>query len=71
MANMKEVNKAIKSEFKGLNIEAVRAGGYIYYAGDDGFDQIESLYTNPVTTSTEIVIKLVLQDIKHYLENKE
>lgn len=71
MANMKEVNKSIKFAFKGLDIVAVRGCGYIYYDGLDGFDQIDSLYTNPVTTSTEIVIKLVLQDIKHYLENKE
>lgn len=70
MANMKEVNKVIKCEFKNLDIVAVRGDGYIYYSGADGFDQIASLYTNPVTTSTEIVIKLVLQDIKHYLENK-
>ena len=71
MANMKEVNKAIKSEFKGLDIVAVKGDGYIYYDGKDGFDEIDSLYTNPFTSKTDVVVKLVIQDIKNYLENKE
>lgn len=68
MANMTVVNKAIKTKFPTLDIQVIRGDGYIYFDGKDGFDKIDSTYVNPVSTSTETVIKLVIQDIEHYLK---
>lgn len=63
MANMREVNKAIRKAFPGLDIEAVRGRGYVYFAGADGFDKIPSVYVDPVQTRTENLIRIVLADI--------
>lgn len=68
MANFKEVNKAIKTMFPNLNIDIVRGDGYIYYDGDE-FDNIDSLYTHPVSTPTDDVIRLCVDDIEDYLIN--
>lgn len=64
MANMKAVNKAVKAEFPNMDVEAVRGDGYVYFDGADGFDKIPSLYANPVVTSTESMIQMVLSDIR-------
>lgn len=68
MANMREVNKAIKVNWPNLDIQVVRGDGYVYYDGVDGFDKIESLMVNPVSCKTNILTHLVFQDIEHHLE---
>lgn len=67
MANFKEVNKAVKLAFPKLDIEVVRGNGYVYFDGNDGFDKIDSIYTHPTSTSTETLIRLVLEDIRHHI----
>lgn len=67
MANMREVNKAIKKQFPDKDIEAVRGDGYIFFDGDDGFDKIQSIFSNPTTTSTPDMIRMVLEQIREYL----
>lgn len=52
MANFRKVNAEIKA-ITGMDIEAVRGEGYVYFDGKDGFDKIESIYANPVTTPTD------------------
>lgn len=71
MANFADVNKAIKKAFPGKKIVAVRGPGYVYFEGDDGFDKIKAIYSNPQTTSTEDMIRMVLEDISSYLEEQE
>ena len=63
MANMREVNKAIKKHFADKDIEAVRGDGYIFFDGDDGFDKIQSIFSNPSTTSIPDMIRMVLDQI--------
>lgn len=65
MANMREVNKAIKQAFPNLDVRAVRSDGYVYYDGKDGFGKIESLFCNPSTTPTEDMTRIVLEDINN------
>lgn len=64
MANIREVNKAIKSEFPALDIEVVRGEGYLYFDGDDGFDVVDSVYTHPTSTSTATAIRLCIASIR-------
>lgn len=64
MADMKKVNKAIQDAFPELNIEAVRGKGYVYFDGTDGFDRLESIYSNPVSTPTESMIRMCLENIR-------
>jgi hypothetical protein len=54
MANFRKVNAAIKRNFPELDIEAVRADGYVYFDGDDGWE-IESIYIHGVSAPTETV----------------
>jgi hypothetical protein len=63
MANFREVNKAIRKAFPGLDVQAVRGHGYIYFSGADGFDKVDSVYVDPVQTSTANVIRFVLENI--------
>lgn len=65
MANFREVNKAVKAAYPDLKIEVVRGEGYVYFAGDDGFDKIESIPTHPVSTSTETLIRMCLEVIEY------
>lgn len=65
MANMKEVNKAIKVSYPSLDIEAVRGNGYVYFDGNDGYDKIESIMVNAPTTSTATLIRLCLEEINY------
>lgn len=68
MANMKQVNQYIKTNFPKYDIEAVRGDGYVYFDGKDGFDKIESIYgANPVTTKTSDMVDIVLEQIQDYL----
>ena len=71
MANMREVNRAIKAAFPALQIEAVRGDGYIYFIGDDGFDKIRSIYTHPVSTSTATLVRMCLERIAEELKEQE
>ena len=63
MANFKKVNKTIKTT-TGLDIEVVRGDGYVWFDGDDGFDKIESIYVNPVTTTTTDLVRICLEEIR-------
>ncbi len=67
MANFKEINKTIK-EITGMDIEAVRGDGYIYFNGDDGFDKIASICVHPPTTSTATATRLCLEEIREVYE---
>ena len=66
MANMLAVNKAIRKAYPLLDIEAVRGDGYVYFDGKDGFDLLDSIYSNPPTTQTSTMIRLCLAEIKWY-----
>lgn len=67
MANFQEVNKAVKSKYPNLDIEVVRGEGYIYFSGDDAFDKVQPIMAHPVSTSTEDVIRLVLDELEEAL----
>jgi|TARA_R110000823_G_scaffold2420_4_gene9853 hypothetical protein len=62
MANFKDVNKAIRV-LTGLDIEAVRGDGYVWFEGVHGFDKINSVYAHPVTTPTGEMARLCLEAI--------
>jgi len=69
MANMKAVNKGIKEAFLGdIGIEAVRGNGYVYFI-DSGLDKIESVMSNPTSTSTEDMIRLCVDNIDCAIES--
>lgn len=63
MANFAAVNKALKAAYPLLDIEAVRGQGYVYFGGDDGFDKIDSIFVHPTRTSTEDMIRLVIEAV--------
>lgn len=71
MAIMSAVNKAVKAALPDIDVRAVRGDGYVYFEGADGFDEIPSLYVNPVATSTETMTRLVLEDIKSAIADRE
>jgi len=64
MAVFKEINQQIKARYPDLDIEVCRGSGYVYFSGNDGFDKIPSVYTNPTTTSTEDVIDQCIDAIE-------
>lgn len=66
MANFKIVNQEIKREFPTVDVEVIRGEGYIYYIGSD-VESIDSLYTHPVSTSTDDVVCMCIEDIKDFL----
>jgi hypothetical protein len=64
MANMAAVNKAIKTRFPNLDIEAVRGGGYVYFVGEDGADKVASIYSHPPVTPTSSMAKWCFENIE-------
>jgi len=62
MANFRDVNRAIRARFPGLDIEVVRGAGYVYFSGDDGWE-IESLYVYPPTVPTPDLIRMATEQI--------
>ena len=64
MANMAAVNNAIKKQFPNLDIEAVRAGGYVYFVGDDGLDKVFSIYSHPPVTPTSLMVQWCFENIE-------
>ena len=62
MANFRKVNAEIKA-ITGMDIEAVRGDGYVYFDGEDGFDKVASVYANPVTTPTDEMTRFCLEAI--------
>ena len=64
MANMNTLNKWIKFRFPDLDIEAVRGDGYVYFIGEDGLDVVESIYSNPPTTDTRIMMVMCFENIE-------
>lgn len=69
MANMREVNKAIKAAHPELKVEAVRGDGYVYFDGE-GFDEIPSIYSNPVGTSTSDMIRMCVEAVSEFVEDR-
>lgn len=70
MANFKEINKFVRKQYPHIDIEVVRGVGYVYFSGDDGFDNCKSIYANPTTTTTADMIRLVTDEIEQMLQNK-
>jgi len=64
MANFKQVNKAVSKQFPELDVEVVRGDGYIYFAGKDGYNKLDCIYTHPTVTTTEDVIRLCVEEVK-------
>jgi len=62
MANFRKVNAEIKT-ITGMDIEAVRGDGYVYFDGKDGFDKVASVYVHPVTTPTDEMLRLCIESI--------
>ena len=62
MANFRDVNRAIRARFPGLNIEAVRGAGYVYFAGDNA-EGVASIYAHPVSTPTADIIRMAIDNI--------
>jgi hypothetical protein len=62
MANFRDVNRAIRARFPGLDIEAVRGAGYVYFAGDNA-ESTASIYAHPVSTPTAYMIRMALDNI--------
>jgi hypothetical protein len=62
MANFQTLNHAIKAKINS-DIVAVRGDGYVYFDGEDGFDQIPSLYVHPVNTPTDEMIRLCIEHL--------
>lgn len=71
MANFRSVNKAIKEAYPNLDIKAIRGEGYVYFDGEDGFDQVASIYTHPTSTTTEAMIRFCMYEINKAIENDE
>jgi hypothetical protein len=69
MANMRHVNQYIKTNFPDLKVEAVRGEGYVYFDGEDGFDKIESIYVNPVSISTDVLVGIIMETLDEYQRN--
>jgi len=65
MANMKSVNKIIKAKYPHLEIEAVRGDCYVYFVF--GVHTVDSLYVNPVTTNTDTLAELAIDQINDFL----
>lgn len=63
MADMAAVNRVIRQRFPDLDIKAVRGDGYVYFTGADGFD-VESIYSNPPTTTTGAMIRMCVENIE-------
>lgn len=63
MADMAAVNKAIRQRFPDLDIKAVRGKGYVYFDGDDGFNVVASIYSNPPSTHTKDMIDMAIDEI--------
>ena len=66
MANFREVNRRVRQSFPTLGVEVVRGEGYVYFDGYDGW-MIPSIYTHPVSTSTESVVNMCISEIKDWL----
>lgn len=64
MANFKIVNKTIKNTFPSLDIEVVRGYGYVYFNGKDGIGIVDSIMAHPVSTSTDDLIRLCIDEVE-------
>lgn len=69
MANFAAVNAAIKAAFPTLDIQAIRCKGYVFFDGNNGFDNIESVYSHPTSTTTDTMIRLCLIKINEAIED--
>lgn len=62
VANFRDVNRAIRARFPGLDIEAVRGAVYVYFAGDNA-EGTASIYAHPVSTPTADMIRMAIEHI--------
>lgn len=70
MANMKEVNKAIKAAYPDLKVELVRGDCYAYFAhADDTYEVFPPIMSHPPVTPTDAMIRMALDTIS--IEIKE
>jgi hypothetical protein len=65
MANFNKVNAAVKKQYPSMDIQVVRGVGYVYFNGEDGFDIVDSIYSHPVSTTTDDMVKMVIENIKY------
>jgi hypothetical protein len=65
MAVMSKVNAALRKAYPKLDIEAVRClgHGYVYFAGKDGAEVVDSLFMHPLTVSTAVLTEHVLYQV--------
>lgn len=68
MANFKKVNQQVKSKFPGMDVEVVRGDGYVYFAGEY-YDKIDSIMTHPVSTSTDDLIRMAVEEIEYAIKH--
>ena len=54
----------IKHQFPKLNIVAVRGDGYVYFDGTDGYLELDNIYANPASTSTDDMFRLCKEEIE-------
>jgi hypothetical protein len=47
-------------------VEAVRGDGYVYFDGEEGFDKIESIYVNPVSIPTDVLVGIIMESLDEY-----
>lgn len=72
MANMKEVNKAIKAAYPDLKVELVRGDGYAYFAhADDSYKEFPSIMSHPPVTPTDAMIRMALDTISTEIKEQE
>lgn len=64
MANMREVNKAIKAAYPDLKIELLRQDDYAYFVTPEGAVKFNPIHSNPPTTPTDAMIRMALDTIK-------
>lgn len=62
MASFRDINRAIRDRFPGLDIEAGRGAGYVYFYGKDA-DGVDSIYAHPVSTPTACMVRMALENI--------
>jgi len=65
-ATLKKLNAIIAKDYPKLNIELVKGDGYFYFIGDDGFDEIDSIYMNALNQAPldrwEILLHCVIDE---------
>lgn len=64
------INKSLKATFPTKDIEAVAGNGCIYFDGDDGFDQIPSIYRDPKSVDASLRMAIVINHVANHFANQ-